>query len=58
MSLHALNALTPGGRIDDLYGELGIWDRLRLHRLDPLYLLRTPGREVAAHAGCSAMSRS
>ena len=50
ISLHALNGLAPGGGMDRLYRELGIWDRLRLHRLDPLYQLRLPGLEVTAHA--------
>jgi phytoene dehydrogenase-like protein len=50
VSLHALNGLAPGGGVDHLYRDLGIWDRLRLHRLDPLYRLRLPDREVTAHA--------
>ena len=50
ISLHALNGLAPGGGMDRLYRELGIWDRLRLNRLDPLYQLRLPGLEVTAHA--------
>ncbi len=50
VSLHALNGLAPGGGYDVLYRDLGIWDRLRLHRLDPLYQLRLPDREVTAHA--------
>ena len=50
VSLHALNGLAPGGGMDHLYRDLGIWDRLRLHRLDPLYQLRLPDREVTAHA--------
>lgn len=49
-ALHALNGLAPGGGVDHLYEDLGIWDRLRLHRLDPLYVLRGPGREIVAHA--------
>ncbi len=49
-ALHALNGLAPGGGVDELYYELGIWHRLRLHRLDPLYVLRGAGREVVAHA--------
>ncbi len=50
VSLHALNGLAPGGGHEALYRDLGIWDRLRLHRLDPLYRLRLPDREVTAHA--------
>lgn len=50
VSLHALGGLAPGGGHDVLYRDLGIWDRLRLHRLDPLYRLRLPDREVIAHA--------
>ena len=49
-ALHALNGLEPGGGADALYRELGIWDRLRLNRLDPLYVLRGAGREIVAHA--------
>lgn len=49
-ALHALNGLATGGGMDELYYELGIWGRLRLHRLDPLYVLRGAGREVVAHA--------
>ena len=49
-SLHALNGLAPGGGADATYRALGIWDRVRLHRLDPLYRLRQPGREIVAHA--------
>lgn len=50
VSLHALGGLAPGGGVDHLYRDLGIWDRLRLHRLDPLYRLRLPDLEVTAHA--------
>jgi phytoene dehydrogenase-like protein len=50
VSLHALNGLAPGGGVDHLYRDLGIWDRLRLHRLDPLYQLRLPDGQVTAHA--------
>jgi prolycopene isomerase len=49
-ALHALNGIAPGGGIDRLYQELDIWHRLRLHRLDPLYVLRGAGHEVVAHA--------
>jgi phytoene desaturase len=49
-ALHALNGLAPGGGVDHLYEQLGIAERLRLHRLDPLYVLRGPGLEVVAHA--------
>lgn len=49
-SLHALNGLAPGGGADALYRELGIWDRVSLRRLDPLYLARFPDRDVVAHA--------
>ena len=50
VSLHALGGLAPGGGHDVLYRDLGIWDRLRLHRLDPLYWLRLPDCEVTGHA--------
>jgi phytoene desaturase len=49
-ALHALNGLAPGGGRGALYEQLGIRDRLRLHRLDPLYVLRGPDREIIAHA--------
>jgi len=49
-SLHALNGLAPGGGMDTIYRELGIWDRVRLQRLDPLYVARFPDQEVVAHA--------
>ncbi len=49
-SLHALNGLAPGGGVDAMYRRLDLSDRLRLHRLDPLYRLRQPGREIVAHA--------
>lgn len=49
-ALHALAGLAPGGGVDEVFVELGIRDRLRLHRLDPLYVLRGAGREVVAHA--------
>ncbi len=49
-SLHALNGLAPGGGADRLYRDLGIWDRLHLARLDPLYVARYPDVEVVAHA--------
>jgi len=49
-ALHALDGLAPGGGVDEIYHELDIRDRLRLHRLDPLYVLRGAGREVVAHA--------
>ncbi|GAB3015981.1 hypothetical protein GCM10011376_04940 [Nocardioides flavus (ex Wang et al. 2016)] len=49
-ALHALNGLAPGGGVEEVYRALDIWDRLRLQRLDPLYVLRGGGREVVAHA--------
>ncbi|HET6877537.1 MAG TPA: NAD(P)/FAD-dependent oxidoreductase [Jatrophihabitans sp.] len=48
--LHALNGLAPGGGADLVYRALGIDTRIRLRRLDPLYLLRLPDRDVVAHA--------
>jgi phytoene dehydrogenase-like protein len=44
-SLHARNGLAPGGGADVLYQSLGIAERLRLHRADPLYVLRGGGHE-------------
>ena len=49
-ALHALNSLAPGGGMDAVLKDLGIWDHLDLHRLDPLYILRGAGREIVAHA--------
>lgn len=49
-ALHALNGLDSGGGVDHLYRELGIGDQLRLHRLDPLYVVRSGGRDLVAHA--------
>ena len=49
-ALHALNGLAPGGGADEVFKGLGIWDRLDLHRLDPLYVLRGGGHEIVAHA--------
>ena len=49
-SLHALNGLTPGGGADSLYRDLGIWDRLRVRRLDPLYEAQFPDHRVVCHA--------
>lgn len=49
-SLHALNGLALGGGKDALYRDLGIGDRLRLRRIDPLYVARFPDRDVVAHA--------
>ena len=49
-SLHALNGLAPGGGFDTMYQHLGIWDHLQLRRLDPLYAVRFPDRDVVAHA--------
>ena len=43
-ALHELSGLAPGGGVDTLYRQLGIWNRLRLNRLDPLYILRGPDR--------------
>ncbi len=48
--LFAVSGLAPGGGADTQFQQLGIWDRLRLHRLDPLYVVRGPGREIVAHA--------
>ena len=49
-SLHAWDGLAPGGGSDAVLRELGIWDRLRLRRLDPLYVVRTPNGDMVAHA--------
>ena len=57
-ALHELNGLAPGGGLDTIYRELGIWDRLRLHRLDPLYILRGPDRQIVAPADPFARGRT
>jgi phytoene desaturase len=49
-ALHELSGLAPGGGVDARYRQLGIWNRLRLHRLDPLYILRGPDRQIVAPA--------
>ncbi|HET9117895.1 MAG TPA: NAD(P)/FAD-dependent oxidoreductase [Pseudonocardiaceae bacterium] len=49
-ALHELSGLAPGGGMDTLYRQLGIWNRLRLNRLDPLYILRGPNRQIVAPA--------
>lgn len=49
-ALHELSGLAPGGGVDTRYRQLGIWDRLTLHRLDPLYILRGPDRQIVAPA--------
>ncbi|MGP0109752.1 MAG: phytoene desaturase family protein [Acidimicrobiales bacterium] len=48
-SLHALNGLAPGGGMDAIYRELGIWERVHLRRLDPLYVARFPDHGIVAH---------
>ncbi len=53
-ALHALYGLAPGGGIDELFKELQVWDRLRLHRLDPLYTLRGGGHMVSARSPAAA----
>ena len=50
VSLHALDALAPGGGSDRLLQRLGIWDRLVFERLDPLYAARFPEHEIVAGA--------
>ncbi len=49
-SLRALDSLAPGGGSDAILRELGVWDRLRLRRLDPLYVTRGPNGDLVAHA--------
>ena len=50
VSLHAHDALAPGGGNGRVLQELGIGDRVRYELLDPLYVARFPDREVVAHA--------
>jgi prolycopene isomerase len=49
-ALHALGGLAPGGGYDEIYRALDIQDRLRLHRLDPLYRVQWPDSLLDAHA--------
>ena len=54
VSLHNLDGAGPGGWVYRCFRELGVFDRVRFHRLDPLYAVKFPGREVAAHADIGA----
>ena len=50
VALHALDGAAPGGWGYDALRATGVYDRLRLHRMDPFYLYRAPGLELAAPA--------
>ena len=50
VALHALDGASPGGWGYDALRATGVYDRLRLRRLDPFYLYRAPGLEIAAQA--------
>lgn len=54
VSLHNLDGAGPGGWVYRCFRELGVFDRVRFHRLDPLYSVKFPGREVVAHADIGA----
>ncbi len=49
-SLHALDGAAPGGGTDTLLRRLGVLDRVRLTRLDPLYLVRSPRGDLSVPA--------
>lgn len=50
VALHALDGAGPGGWGYAALRATGIYDRLRLHRLDPFYRYRAPGLELDAAA--------
>jgi prolycopene isomerase len=50
VALHALDGAGPGGWLYGMLKHLGILDRITLQRLDPLYHVRLPDFEIAAHA--------
>ena len=50
VALHALDGAGPGGWGYDALRATGVYDRLHLHRMDPFYLYRAPGLEIAAPA--------
>jgi prolycopene isomerase len=50
VALHALDGASPGGWGYDALRATGVYDLLRLHRMDPFYLYRAPGLEIAAPA--------
>ena len=56
VSLHALDGLSPGGTAYEAFKDLGLLDRVKFERLDPLYVLRLPdaGGDVAVPADSAA----
>ena len=50
VALHALDGASPGGWGYDALRATGVYDRLNLHRMDPFYVYRAPGLEIAAPA--------
>ena len=50
VALHALDGASPGGWSHDALRATGVYDRLRLRRLDPFYAYRAPGLEITAQA--------
>ena len=50
VALHALDGASPGGWGYDALRATGVYDRLRLRRLDPFYAYRARGLEITAQA--------
>ena len=49
-ALHALDGLNPGGWAYRHLKDLGVLERVKFQRLDPLYTARYPEHEINAHA--------
>jgi len=49
-ALHALDGAAPGGWAYPVLKDLGVFDQLHFHRMDPFYTVRLPKQEVTAHA--------
>ncbi len=50
VSLHMLNSAAPGGSLYELLQRYGVTDRVKMHRLDPLYRSIYPDRTFDAPA--------
>ncbi|MFQ5407544.1 MAG: phytoene desaturase family protein, partial [Anaerolineales bacterium] len=50
VALHALDGVAPGGWSYPVLSDLGVFDRVKFHRLDPFYTARFPDHQIAAHA--------
>ncbi|MCX6066648.1 MAG: NAD(P)/FAD-dependent oxidoreductase [Chloroflexi bacterium] len=49
-ALHALDGAAPGGWSYAVLKDLGVFDQVQFHRMDPFYTVRLPNQEVVAHA--------